>query len=167
MGNSLDIFVTLELLDQQNLRLYDAVREDEDMLSEFNKNIGWMIPQWFTGASDDQEHRYMVLMFDEFCSQPWSALADCPELRTKLLASIGAGKRLRHRFFKPTRSRKSSSDLITALRTAYPDLNREEVALWCRHNSEKEFVEFLERLGLMPEEIDALRPEYERMRGDV
>lgn len=165
MGKVLDIFLILEFLDQQNLRLYDVLREDEAMLAEFNKSVGWMIPQWFTGASNDQDHRYMVTMFDEFCNQPWAALSDHPELRAKLLACIGNGRPIRHRFFKPGKSKGTPGDLTAALRQVYPDLNREEVALWCRHTTEQEFVEFMERLGMMPEDIDAVRPEYERLRG--
>lgn len=163
MADTIDLFAILEYLDQRNLRLYDAVRDDDDARKDLEKNIGWLIPQWFTASTNDADHRDLILMFDMFCNPVWDSLYKHPELRTKLLACIGLDKKVRHKFFKPGK-KGSTNRLEEILTQIHPDITRDEMGIWCRSLNHDDFVDTMGRLGFLPKEIDAITPEYEEMR---
>ena len=102
MADSLNIFLVLEYLDENNMELYEAVKDDENLLKDLEKNIGWLIPQWFTGSPNEDVHRALILSFNELCNVGWHNFYKHPQLQAKLLASAGLGKSVRHKFFRPS-----------------------------------------------------------------
>ena len=101
MAAKLDIFGVLSYLDANNLGVYEALREDAEMLKEFERNVSWMLPQWMTGATNDSDHAELIDNFNMICNDGWFELYGHPELQAKLLACCGTGHRTRHKYYKP------------------------------------------------------------------
>lgn len=159
MAAKLDIFTLLEFLDQRNLNVYEALAEDPEVQREFEKNLGWLLPQWMTGASNDAAHRELVLRFNETCNVGWFEFNDHPELRAKLLAAVGLGKKTNHKFFKPGVKTKRDK-LIDFIAQSYPDFRPEQLGLWCKTNSLDDLMELTEAAGLQKSEQDDLIQAY-------
>ena len=156
MTYELDIFDILEYLDRRNFRVYDSVRNDEKLRKEFDKNIGWLIPQWMSGAYKDAEHAELIQSFNETCNRGWFSFTGHPELQAKLLACCGLGHKTRHRFIKPVASRKNKK-IHELLADKYYDITPEEVDLWCRKNDIKAFETLARQLGCQDSEIKELK----------
>jgi predicted PolB exonuclease-like 3'-5' exonuclease len=159
----MDLFVVLGYLDQRNLGVHEALSEDPDILKELERSVGWLLPQWMTGASRDDVLEEIATKFDEHCNKRWFELSSNPKLQTKLLACCGTGNKVRHRFFKPKRAT-SASKMTEMLRHKYVDIREHEVALWCRRNSKADFKELAMALGYQPVEVKELVKAYDKLR---
>jgi len=144
----LNIHEILGKLDNNNFDTYREIGVTDEARAEFDKNISWMIPQWFTGAVNPVDHRNMVVMFDQACNPGWGALYYHPELQAKLLAAIGY-RGVRHKFYRPSGKRKSSiKKLFDLLQLVYEDIHEDEVVLWCRSSTINDLEDLLDRAGI-------------------
>ncbi len=163
MASKLDIFSVLSYLDENNLGVYEALGEDAEMLSELERSVSWMLPQWMTGAINDESHAELVKNFNTLCNDGWFSLYGHPELQTKLLACCGLGRNVRHKFFKPTKSR-NLSRMMELLSYKYQDIREEEVELWCRHNDKVGMSRLAESLGYQKDEVKELAKAFDVLR---
>ena len=129
--SKLDIFAVLTYLDEGNLGVYEALRDDPEMLKELERNVTWMLPQWMTGATDDGVHARLLKDFNAVCNGSWFELYGHPELQTKLLACCGTGRKVRHKYFKPAKARNRRL-MMELLSHKYVDIREEEVEMWVR-----------------------------------
>ena len=159
MTYKLDIFDILGCLDERNFRVYDTIRNDEELRKEFDKNVGWLLPQWMFGAHKDVDHAALIESFNEVCNAGWYSFSGHPELQGKLLACCGLGYQTRHRFIKPVVSRENKK-IFDLLVDKYYDITPEEVNLWCRRNDVKDFEKLARQLGRQDSEIKELKKAF-------
>ena len=163
MTTKLDLFAVLGYLDANNMGVWSALSEDEEMQKELRRNVNWMLPQWMTGAQNDREHAELVDNFNELCNPGWFELYEHPELQTKLLACCGLGRRTRHKFFKPTKAR-NLSRMGELLGHKYMDIREEEIELWCRKNTKAGMKRLAEACGYQPAEVKELVKAFDALR---
>lgn len=159
----LDIFAVLSYLDTNNLEVHSALREDPEMLAELEKNVGWMLPQWMTGATDDSVHAELVENFNAICNDEWFGLYGHPELQAKLLACCGPGRKVRHKYYKPAVT-KNRRRMLELLGHKYEDVREEEVEMWCRHADKADVVSLAESLGYQKAEVKELTKAFDALR---
>jgi hypothetical protein len=159
----LDIFAVLTYLDENNLGVHDALRGDPDMLKELERNISWMVPQWMSGAMKDSDHADLVESFNAICNNGWFDLYGHPELQAKLLACCGTGKKVRHKYYKPSiaRTRHVMHDFLSH---KYQDIRDSEVALWVRRSEKSDVRRLAESLGYQKDAIKDLNKAYDTLR---
>lgn len=160
----MNLFDILTHMDYNDQGLYDALREDPEGMAELRKNIGWLIPQWMTGADRGADHADLVLMFDELCNPGWSSFTDHPELQTKLLALVGLGKKTKHKFYRPAGKTAGSAELAGLLRSEYPDISETELALYCRDADITELEDLMDRWGVQQDDRKTIVKQFEKMR---
>ena len=158
-----DILVLLEYLDERDLSVYQEISQSEELKAELDKNIGWILVQWMTGSTSEHDHRELLSNFNGLCNPVWKGLSDYPELRTKLLACCGLGKKTRHRFFRPPAQQKSTK-LKDFLRRLYPDINSSEVLLWVKTNEKKSILDVASSLGVQDKELKDIETEFSKIK---
>ncbi len=163
MSAKLDIFAVLTYLDEGNLGVYEALREDPEMLKELEKNVTWMLPQWMTGAQSDPVHVELVENFNLMCNDRWFELYGHPELQAKLLACCGLGRKVRHKYFKPSKAR-NRRVMLDLLSHKYPDIREEEVELWVRQSSKAGARHLAESLGYQKKEVADVTKAFDALR---
>jgi len=163
VSGKLDLFAVLSYMDDNNLGIYEALREDPDMLKELRKNVIWMLPQWMTGSDNPADHAELVENFNQIGNMGWFDLYDHPELQVKLLACCGLGKKTRHRFFKPTKARQVSK-MLDLLSNKYVDINESETVLWCKTNSKAAMGRLAESFGYQPKDVRDLEKSFDSLR---
>ena len=163
MANKLDVFAVLEFLDLNSFNVREAFEDDPDMLKQLDKEAGWMLPQWMSGAMNDAAHEELLYAFNTYCNPGWFKLYKHPTLQLKLLAAIGTGKKVKHKFYKPQTA--VGSKIENLLLMVYPDIHVSEVDLWCRRNTESDLYELMNNLGLQHDETDVLVKEFRSRRG--
>lgn len=126
----MNLFAILSKLDERDMRAYESASEDDR--KEIQKNAPWMLAQWLTGAKTEAQHREMVTRFDDRCNPGWASFYRHPELQVKLMAAVGTGKKIQHRFFKPGKRMTQREELEMLFRQEYPDARAEDLTLWCR-----------------------------------
>jgi len=162
MAAKLDIFAVLSYLDENNLGVYEALREDSEMLKELERNVSWMLPQWMTGATNDSVHAELIDNFNEFCNDGWFNLYGHPELQAKLLACCGVGK-TRHKYYKPQNS-PNLSKIMKLLESKYVDVREGEAAMWVRHATSDDLVHLAQSLGYQEKEVKELTKSFDALR---
>jgi hypothetical protein len=163
MASKLDIFSVLSYLDENNLGVHQSLREDPDMLTELERNVSWMLPQWMTGASNDAAHASLVENFNEVCNDGWFSLYGHPELQTKLLACCGTGRKTRHKYYKPAKSNQLGK-MMNLLEGKYVDIREDEVEMWIRHTTTDDMISFAESLGYQKGEVKELTKTFNALR---
>lgn len=166
MSDKLNLFMVLSYFDRNNMEVYSALREDENMQKELQKNLNWMLPQWMSGCHNDEEHRALVDKFNEMCNEKWFDLYQYPELQAKLLACCGLGKKVKHRFFKPSRAR-STNKILDFLSHKYPDIREEEAVLWCKHNDVSSMKKLAQLLGYQEKDVKDLEKSFSTLRNQL
>lgn len=164
MKPQLNLFGILEFLDLKSFQVREAVGETPEELKEIDRNAGWFLPQWMTGAQADKDHVRLVLGFNDTCNVGWHRLARHPELQLKLLATIGSGRKVKHRFFKPV-SNPQSDKFLNFLQEVYQDINQREINFWLSRNDEDALVELLEQAGYQRDDRDEIVKSYKSLRG--
>ena len=162
MTNKLDLFALLDCLDRKAFDLRGSM--DPEEMKEFDKNLGWILPQWMSGASRDDAHKELLLRFNRNCNIGWFKFYHHPELQAKLLATVGLGKSVRHRFFK-TGKRVSHTELETLLYEESPALKPDEVSLWCRLHTRSDLYRLAESFGRQSSEMEKLEQQFTSLGG--
>jgi len=160
---TLDIFSILGRFDENNLDVYSVMTEDAAMQGEFDKNVGWLYVQWMTGAVSDRDHRQLLMRFSDLANSGWDKFAKHPELQSKLLAAVGLGRRVKHKFFKIQRS-KAISLVREMLEHRYIGIRAEEVQIWISKNTEDSLVELSGWLGYQQDQIEKLKAEFSMLK---
>ena len=159
----LDIFAVLTYLDENNLGVYDALRDDPEMLKELDRSVTWMLPQWMTGAVHDGAHAHLVMSFNDICNDGWFELYGHPELQAKLLACCGPGKKVRHKYYKPPKARNRRL-MLELLSHKYEDIREEEVEMWVRQSSRAGMVRLAESLGFQKDRVKEMTKAFDALR---
>lgn len=162
MSQKLDLFAVLGLLDKNELAVYPTLRGDADMLKEFEQMVGWLLPQWMTGANSEDDLIYLTLAFNEICNTRWFELSRHPELQAKLLAACGTGRATRHKFFKAKKN-KVLTQISNLLSVKYPDIRDDEVLIWCQLNDQKDVKDLAEACGYQKDEVKKVLESYKRV----
>ena len=162
MGAKLDIFSVLSYMDENNLGVYAALRDDPEMQKEFERNVSWMLPQWMAGSTNDDDHAALVENFNVLCNDMWFELYGHPELQAKLLACCGVGK-TKHKYFKPAKIT-NLGKMLAFLSHKYVDICEEEVELWVRRSEKADMVQLAEYLGFQKEQVKDLAKAYDALR---
>ena len=163
MAAKLDIFAVLSRLDSNDLEVYDTLRSEPEMLLELERNVSWMLPQWMTGASNDADHADLIDSFNIICNDGWYELYGHPELQTKLLACCGTGRRVRHKYHKPSKTLHLSK-MMKLLEGKYEDIREEEVEMWVRRATKADMISFAESLGYQEKEVKELTKTFDTLR---
>lgn len=163
MSDKIDIFTVLEYLDTNHFELYEVVSGDPDILKTFEKDLGWIIPIWFSGATNAPNQKDQTLLFNEVCNQCWFELSKHPELRAKLLAACGLGKEIKHKFYKP-KSLNQTGGFLSILRQVYPDIKPEEVELFVRTTDRDYFYDLCLALGNQDDHMISLMEEFDQIK---
>lgn len=164
MKQKFDLFGVLEFLDERSLQVREVFLDDPEGLKELDRNAGWLLPQWMTGAYKDQDHAALISRFNEVANPGWYGFQKHPELQLKLLALCGLGRKVKHKFIKP-RSSPSTDKITELLSLVYPDIRQEEVELWLRQNDRDDLIDLAVRLGYQTEEQEALLKAYDGVTG--
>lgn len=166
MAGELDLFAVLRFLDQKNMELYSELKQDEDMLVEFNKMVGWLLPRWMAGSTSNADHRLLIKNFNEYVNVGWFTYSGHPELQAKLLACCGIGRPTKHKFTKP-QGATSFQEIRSLLEIKYDDISDDEIVMWCRLNNENDLVEFAGRCGYQEKETKELKKIFVKARGEI
>lgn len=154
----LNLTVLLKHLDTNNFEVYEAYRHNEAERKELDRLVGYMLPLWMSGTANGAEQARITLEFNRHVNIDWRELEGHPELRAKVLAVIGSGKQVKHDFHH--RGTRKQTALTALLAQQYPDIRKEEIALWCRTNNEAALVELCRSLGVQQKEREAIVDEY-------
>lgn len=159
----LDLFSVLSYLDENNLEVHSALREDPEMLTELERNVSWMLPQWMTGATNDADHANLIDSFNVICNDGWFELYGHQELQTKLLACCGTGRKVRHKYYKPSKTI-NLGKMMKLLEGKYEDIREEEVDMWVRRSTKASMIHFAESLGYQEKEVKELTKTFDALR---
>ena len=160
MKQKFDLFGILEFLDQRSLQVREVYLDDPEGLKELDRNAGWLLPQWMTGAYNDKDHAALISRFNEVANPGWYSFQKHPELQLKLLALCGLGRKVKHKFTKP-RTNPQMDKVMELLLLVYPDIRQEEVELWLRQNDREDLIELASRAGYQTEDQEALLKAYD------
>ena len=164
MKNKLDLPALMHHFDLRNLGIYDSLAKDENAEAELSKMVNWVIPQWFSSSTNEQDERALVENFNENCNGVWKELSKYPKLQTKLLSSCGLGKQTKRRFYKLKRN-SDTNKLMNLLEMVYPDIKNEEIYLWCEKNTEEDVRELCEYVGYQEKETNEIINLVGKIRG--
>lgn len=159
----LDLFSVLTYLDENNLGVHSALREDPEMLVELERNLSWMLPQWMTGATNDAAHAELIDSFNVICNDGWFELYGHHELQAKLLACCGTGRKVRHKYYKPSKT-VHLNKMMKLLEGKYEDIREEEVEMWVRRSTKAGMIRFAESLGYQEKEVKDLTKTFDALR---
>jgi hypothetical protein len=156
----MDIQTSLQHLDRGDMRLYDDAGTDQLTLT---RDLAWIIPQWMTGATNENTHKYLILAFDEFCNPGWATFANHPGLRSRLLATLHT-RGVRHKFYPPGKKKVVFGKLFELLQAEFDDIRPDEVVMWCRGSTLDELTAIMDRSGTPIEERGDLCKLYENVK---
>lgn len=152
-------------LDQNDMNIYEMFGTDHEAADKFSKDVSWMLPQWITTSTNDGEHRAQVLMFDELCNAGWGKFYYHPRLQAKLLALIGPGRKVRHKFYRPTGGRVPVMDaLFDLLLAEMEDIRPDEVALWVKSSDIEDLEDLMYAHGIPVDKHGEIRTQYEKVK---
>jgi hypothetical protein len=133
------------------------------MLAELERNISWMLPQWMTGANNDAAHANLVDSFNVICNDGWFELYGHPELQAKLLACCGTGRKVRHKYYKPSKTIHLGK-MMKLLEGKYEDIREEEAEMWVHRSTKDSMIRFAESLGYQKKEVKELTKTFDALR---
>lgn len=142
---AINIHKLMAELDSRNFNI-DGLDQDE-----LKKNIGWLIPQYYTAVTANGKHEKYLESFDQV-NHWWKFSTDHPQLALKLLASIGCGGK--HVFVK--RGKTKDDDLGRFLRDYYPDASIAEIDMCCKLLSDVDLQDMMDIVGLQKKEQDKI-----------
>lgn len=158
----LNLSVLLKHLDQRNLGLYEAFRHNSEDRKELDRLLAYVLPLWVAGSDNGRDQIAILIEFNRHINLAWNELNDHPELRAKVLGSIGLGYQVRHDFhYRATRERTTA--LRELLVQRYPDIRVDEIRLWCAVNSEANLIELCARYGVQQHEREPILNEYRKV----
>lgn len=147
--HKLDIFAVMKRLDSGDKATYPTVkRGSPEAAKELDSFFGYPVLRWMSCAGDDADARYCLEAM-EIANVGYFSLGKHRELQAKLIAALGARKRLRHEWIAPPKVSSGDKDEdAEAVLTAWPHLKRDEVKLWMKLNGKEGLEELKSRLGL-------------------
>lgn len=161
-NHKLNLSVILKHLDLRNLELYEALRGNDADRKEFEKNLAYILPLWFSGTYSGKDQLTLMLDFNRHVNIDWFNLDGHPELRAKVLGAIGLGRVVKHDFHY--RERRASESALTAfLSQRYPDIRKDEIKLWCSINSEGTLIEMCSAWGIQKDEKTNIVEAYRKI----
>ncbi len=161
--STFDLFATLRALDSGSLSVYEDSCNTDEERKDFNKEVGWMLPQWMSSATNPKQQIQLIQNMNKTATS-WGALNDHPQLRTQLLGTCGLGKTAKHRFPKSKRG-VGYGALHKLLLLSYPDIRLSEVDIWCDHNNIKEVEELARNHGLQAKELEPIIKVFKKITG--
>lgn len=160
--STFDLFGTLRALDSGDLSVYERC-DSEEKRKDFNKEVGWMLPQWMSSATNPKQQIQLIQNMSRVATS-WGALTNHPQLRTQLLATTGLGKTVKHRFPKSKKA-PGYGALHKLLLLSYPDIRLSEVDIWCECNNIKEVEQLARNHGLQPKELEPIIKVFKKITG--
>lgn len=157
----MNLKVILKHLDQRNLEVYEALRHHEAERKELDQLLAYVLPLWMSGTLNGIDQYRLMVGFNERINTVWWGLQNHPELRAKLLATIGPGHPLQHDFH--ARARRRMTALMDLLSQACPDIREDEVQLWCSTNSEAALIEMCSNYGVQEKDRESIVNEYRNL----
>lgn len=152
-------------LDQNDLSIYEMFANDHEAAAKFDKDVSWMLPQWITTSNNEAEHRVQVIMFDEICNPGWGKFYRHPKLQAQLLALVGPGRKVRHKFYRPTGGRAPGMDaLFDLLLAEMEDIRPDEVVLWVQSSDIEELEDLLFSHGIPVEKHKEIKAQYDKVK---
>jgi len=118
---------------------------------ELKKNIGWLIPQYYTAVTSHGKHEKYLETFDQV-NPWWKFSTDHPRLALKLLAAIESGGK--HVFVR--RGKSSDDDFGRFLRDYYPDATVSEIDMCRKMLSDVDLQGMMDIVGLQKKEQDKI-----------
>jgi hypothetical protein len=158
-ARKLDLFVVLEQFDRRVPNVYNELTADPAALKELCRDLGYILPLWMTGAARDDDHMELIRRFNRNCNLGWFGLSGKYELQARLLASIGLGRKVAHRFSK-VRAATRNTALFDLLTLSHPDIRSEEVRIWAAKNTAEDAAELARGYGWTDEQIETLLKNY-------
>jgi len=158
-----DLFVVLEGLDRRNMKLYDEIAVDAEARKELDREIGYMLPIWMTGAARNDDHMALIDRFNACCNLHWFKLYGNPRMQLRLLAHIGLGRKVAHRFNKVKAAPRSTA-LFDLLSLTHPDIRGQEVRIWVSKNTVEDVEELARGHGWTDEQVEKVLKNYKEMR---
>lgn len=152
--SSFDLFAVLKQLDKGNLTVYEDNCSTDDERKDFNKEVGWMLPQWMSSATNPKQQQELLVNVSRIAGT-FGSLNDHPQLRAQLLATCGTGQVVKHRFPKAKKS-VGYAPLHKLLLLSYPDIRISEVELWCKSNNIKDVESIAGHHGLQGKELEPI-----------
>lgn len=159
--SSFDLFGTLRDLDSGNLSVYEDKCTTEEERKDFNKEVGWMLPQWMSSANNPKQQIQLLLNMSKVATS-WGSLNNHPQLRAQLLATCGLGQSTKHRFPKAKKA-VGYGALHKLLLKSYPDIRLSEVELWCKSNDIKDVERLAGYHGLQIKELEPIIKVYKKI----
>lgn len=159
----LDLFMVLEALDLRDLNIYDEISADPEATKELNRDVGYMLPIWMTGAANNRDHAELIQRFNACCNLRWFDLSGKHRLQTRLLAHIGLGRKVAHRFNKIVGAPRSSA-VLDLLMLTHPDIRPEEARIWVQRRSWADTEELARGHGWTDEQVERLQKNYNETR---
>jgi hypothetical protein len=148
----------LPALDRGDKSFYNTRTPEQK--AELDKNM-WMIMRWMSSTKANSEHHILmtnVLVnkdFSIFTKKIREGKEGHAELQWMLLAMCGVGRTQRHEFISPPR-RPIENEFEEIIIQYYPLLNREELDLLLKVNTEEDFRQFFRENGYDDKSIDKL-----------
>lgn len=152
-------------LDQNDLSIHAMFEDDPEAASKFDRDISWMLPQWITTSTNDAEHRAQVIMFDEICNTGWGLFYKHPILQAKLLALVGPGRKVRHKFYQPAGGRPAGLDrLYDLLQAEIEDIRPGEVVMWVQSSDIEDLDDLMFSHGIPVDKHKEIKIQYEKVK---
>jgi hypothetical protein len=164
MQEKLDLFGVLTFLDEQNMKVYEELKVDSEMLKELERNVSYILPIWMSGASNDKDLYDSTKSFNEICNEGWFSFYKHPELQIKLLAASGLNKKVKHKFFKSKGKESSAPKIRELIEHKYLDIRDDEIKIWCQLNNKSEIKKIAKEKGYQEKELKDVLKEYDKLR---
>lgn len=161
MAHKLDIFKTLDAIDQRDTGYLD--RQTEEARKAFHAPV---VMRWASGMQFDGEvSDYMLLTVNARANVNFYDIWEHPELQWKLLASCGIGARQKHKWIDAAKRLKTAEGLLGFLSKYWPEANEDELRLLVRQFTRETFLEFVDGCGLEAKDIEDAMTLYDRAMG--
>lgn len=144
MAGKLSIFDIMAKLDRGDTNARDQYEGQE--LKEFDSFIGYPALRWMSGANDPVDHM-MCLVATNNINRNYFDLHAHKELQSKILASAGIGRRVRHKYIKPPEA-KNKNTLYELVYCFYPDFDTEDCEFFLNRSSVDDIKTLANQSGL-------------------
>lgn len=159
--SNLKLNVLLKHLDLRNPEIFAALSQTEADRKELERALAYLLPLWVSGTIEGRDQIALMFTFNQHVNIGWSELDQHPELRAKVLASVGLGRVVRHDY--QARERRKATTLLDFLSRRYPDIREPEVELWCATNSEADLIALCRDYGMQEDARRVIIDEYRNM----
>jgi len=154
MSNKLTIKEEMRAIDQRDRGWWNSLTEEEQ------KKLGIFVLMRYTSAVQTKnsavEYHYLALT-NELVNKHYNILRKDPELQFKLLQCVGLGTTQFHPWIPPSKQKKGKAGkLLKWLQEIYTTYNDDEIELLVSTNTEQDFKDLAEELGMDKKQIKEL-----------